>query len=231
MERELSVKEVLTTEYVGVSESDSVQGAVELMREERAGSVLVVRGTDPVGIMTEWDVLGLVADERAPAETTVEEVMTTPVITIPSDRSLTDAANLMARENIRNVVVEDADADEVLGLVTQRDIIAAAGSFRGTVSPARSVEPGAGTGAGTGSGTEPGAAQGTGAGTEPADGDPLLEEPAGEPPIGNEDGEAPVVPNGGDEYSTQGVCEACGSLADSLWEANGQLVCSDCRTV
>ncbi|SFB95495.1 CBS domain-containing protein [Halobiforma haloterrestris] len=223
MESELSVKEVLTTEYVGVSESDSVQGAVKLMREERAGAVLVVRGTDPVGIMTEWDVLGLVAEEHDPAETTVGEVMTTPVISVSSDRSLSDAANLMARENIRNVVVEDETDGEVLGLVTQRDVIAAAGSFQGTVAPPRSTDPG------TGAGTNPGTAV---AGSETgAEGEPISDDLSREPPLGTEEGESSVLPNGGDEYSTQGVCEACGSLADSLWESNGQLVCSDCRTV
>lgn len=31
-----------------------------------------------------------------------------------------------------------------------------------------------------------------------------------------------------DEFTTQSVCEACGSLAESLTERNGQLVCPDC---
>ncbi|SDQ65377.1 CBS domain-containing protein [Natronobacterium texcoconense] len=209
MESELSVKDVLTNEYVGVSESDTVLDTVTVMREERAGSALVVRGTDPVGIITEWDVLGLVADEEDPAETTVEDVMTTPVITVSPDRSLTDAANVMGRENIRNLVVENAADEEVLGLVTQRDVIAAAGSFQATVTPPRS--------SGLGADAE----------AEPGSGDLTRD-----PHLGNnENVDSEVHPNGGDEYTTQGVCEACGSLADSLWESNGQLICADCRTV
>jgi len=34
-----------------------------------------------------------------------------------------------------------------------------------------------------------------------------------------------------DAYSHRSVCEVCGSLADSLSNSNGQLVCADCRTV
>ncbi|GAA0655055.1 CBS domain-containing protein [Salarchaeum japonicum] len=34
-----------------------------------------------------------------------------------------------------------------------------------------------------------------------------------------------------DAYSHRSVCEVCGSLADSLSNVNGQLVCPDCRTV
>lgn len=201
MESELSVRGVLTSEYVGVSESDTVIDVVRLMREERTSCALVVRGAEPLGIVTEWDVLGLVADEAEPGATTVDEVMTTPVIAVDPDTSLTDVATTMARQNIRNVVVEAED--DILGLVTQRDVIAAASSFQATMTPARSSEP-------------------------PIDRDRDIVEPV-TAPVG--EGDATVVPNGGDEYTTQGVCEACGSLADTLWDANGQLVCSDCRTV
>ena len=207
MESELSVRDVLTNDYVGVSESDTVRGAVELMREERSSCVLVVRGSEPVGIMTEWDVLGVVSDDRDPAETTVGDVMTSPVITFGPDRSLTDAADAMARENIRNVVVEDDDG--VVGLVTQRDVIAAAGSFQATMTPSRTTD--------TTGGLE---------GTQPSD------EPTSQSTSTSREGlDSRAMANGGDEYTTQGVCEACGSLADALWDANGQLVCADCRTV
>ena len=202
MESELSVRDVLTNEYVGVSESDSVLDTVRLMRDERTSCALVIRGTEPVGIVTEWDVLGLVADEDDPADTTVGEAMTTPVITAGPDRSLTDIATTMARQNIRNVVVEDAEG--IVGLVTQRDVIAAAGSFQATMTPVRSAEP-------------------------LLDRDREVADAASTRAAEADD--ARLVPNGGDEYTTQGVCEACGSLADALWDANGQLVCADCRTV
>ncbi|MFC7212993.1 cyclic nucleotide-binding/CBS domain-containing protein [Saliphagus sp. GCM10025334] len=192
MESDLSVRDTLTTEYVGVSESDTVLGAVQLMREERAGCVLVVRGSEAVGIMTEWDVLGVVEDEDDPAETTVGDVMTSPVLTIETDRSLTDAADTMASQNIRNLAVEENG--ELVGVLTQRDVIAVAGSFHGATS-----QP---------------AAEGVGVTNE-----------------GNASLSDEYATNGGEEFSTQGVCEACGTLTDSLQEANGQLVCVDCRQV
>lgn len=205
MESELSVTDILTNEFVGVSESDTVVDAVQLMREERASCVLVVRGADPVGIVTEWDILELVADERDPAETTIGDVMTAPVITLEPDRSLADAATLMGREDIRNVVIQSEGDDDIRGVVTQRDVIAAAGSFQAAVTPGRSS-----------------------AGSEAINPEQPLEDRAGQQLV---DDRAELVANGGDEYTTQGVCETCGSLADSLWEANGHLVCPDCRTV
>ncbi|WP_255193790.1 CBS domain-containing protein [Natronobeatus ordinarius] len=191
MESELSVRDVLTKAYVAASESDTVLDAVQLMRAERVGCVLVVRGSDVVGIVTEWDVLGLVENGLDADETTLEELMSAPALTIDADRSLGDAANTMTRENVRNLVVEDDDG--LLGVITQRDVIAAAGSF-GAVAAASADEPAVGT-------------------------------------HSSPETDAELLPNGGDEYTTQSVCEACGSLADSLWESNGQLLCSDCRAV
>ncbi|SEH11162.1 CBS domain-containing protein [Natronorubrum sediminis] len=203
MESDLSVRDVLTNEFVGVSESDTVRDAVSLMREERASCVLVVRGPKPVGIMTEWDVLGIIADEYDAGETTVGDAMTAPVITFTPEQSLTEAANVMTRQHIRNIVVEDDDG--VLGLVTQRDVIAAASSFQGTMTPLRSSD------------------------AAYDNGQLATERPAQSSQPREELESGSVLPN--DEYSTQSVCEACGTLSDSLWDANGKLVCTDCRAV
>ncbi len=195
MESELSVRDTLTTEYVGVSESDTILGAVELMRRERAGCALVVRGSEAVGIITEWDVLGVVERQEDPASVTVDTAMSAPVLTIEPDRSLSDAANRMSRENIRNLVVEDEDG--ISGVLTQRDVIAVAGSFQGATA-----QPPTNT-----------------ATTPVADGDGLATD------------EYAVEGAGADEFTTQGVCETCGSLTDALQEANGRLICTDCLQV
>ena len=183
------IRDVMTREYVGVSESDSVLGAVRLMRDERAGSVVVLRGQEPVGILTEWDVLGVVADEMNPEGTPVSEVMSKPVLTMSGDRSLADAAGTMSNEGIRRLLVVDG-ADEVAGVLTERDIITASASL-GTVpttdSGMRSAELLAET-----------AANGTGQATE---------------------------------YSSQSICEGCGSLSRNLTDFNGQLICADCLDV
>lgn len=192
MAAELAVRDILTTDYIGVSESDTVQGAVSLMRDERASCVLILRGSEPQGIMTEWDVLGLVADGDDPADLTVRDVMTAPVLTIDVDQPVRDAAATMATKNIRTLVV--TDAGEVAGVLTERDVIAAAGSFTGTLPEMDSTEP-----------------------------NQLSEF--------QQPGSSEIAPNGGDEYSSQGVCETCGSLTDTLYDANGQLVCADCRSV
>jgi signal-transduction protein with cAMP-binding, CBS, and nucleotidyltransferase domain len=194
MERDVSIRDVTAREFVGVSESDSVHSTVRLMHEEDVGSVLVMRGSVPVGIMTERDVLEMVATGKDPESTSVEELMSQPVITMAASRPLADAAETMSREEIRNLVVtDDTDGEEIVGVLTERDVIEAAS----TLQASRSIDREA---------TIEGVATAATA----------------------VESEATVTE---DEYGSQGVCELCGALTDSLHDSNGQLVCSDCRQV
>lgn len=133
MEGKLTIRDLMTREYVGVSESDTVLGAVQLMRDERVGSVVVLRGTEPVGMMTEWDILGLIADGESPEETPVKSVMSSPVLSMETDRLLGDAAEVMSRNNIRRMLV--TEADDIAGVLTERDIIAASASLSSAPAP------------------------------------------------------------------------------------------------
>jgi CBS domain-containing protein len=141
MESEVTIREVMSREYVGVSESDSVLGTVQLMREEGSACVIVLRGNEPVGIVTEWDVLGLVADEMDPESTDISDVMSSPVVTVDPDRGLSEAAETMAHEGIRNLLV--TENDDIVGVLTQRDVIAAAGSLARTTNGTGTATPGA----------------------------------------------------------------------------------------
>lgn len=191
METDVTIREVMTREYVGVTEGDDVLGAVQLMRDEQAACVLVLRGATPVGIVTEWDVLGLVADELDPAETPVSDVMSSPLVSVEPDRGLADATSVMAREGIRHLLV--SEDGETLGVLTERDVIAAVG--------ARPVATNGG------------------------------EETVGAETAARDDWERADAEAELGGFDQQGICEVCGSLAETLWERNGQLVCADCQGV
>ncbi|USZ68148.1 CBS domain-containing protein [Halorussus salilacus] len=202
MEGEVTVRDVMSREYVGVSESDTVLGAVRLMDDDGVGSVVVLRGSEPVGIMTESDVLALVADEGDPTETPVSEVMSEPVISVEADRGLSDAAGTMSHEDIRRVLV--TDGDELVGVLDERDVISASASLSGMTSLRENP---------------------SGVGGEPV-GNALVDDRREPEMTGS------VVDDGDRaEYSDRSICEACGTLSRELSNVNGQLICVDCRDV
>jgi len=136
MDTDVPIREVMTRDYVGVSESDTIADTVALMRESRSSSAVVLRGEDAVGIVTEWDLVGLLADGERSTDAAVSTVMSSPVVSARADAPLAEAAATMTAERIRNLVV--TESREFVGVLTQRDLIAAIGSRR--ASPGRSRE-------------------------------------------------------------------------------------------
>jgi len=133
MQTDVTIREVMTRDFVGVSESDTIRDTVAVMRQSRSSSAVVLRGEDAVGIVTEWDLVGLLLEDDPPTGASVSSVMSSPVISASANATLVEAAAKMAAENIRNLIV--TDAGETVGVLTQRDVIAAIGSSRGVDDP------------------------------------------------------------------------------------------------
>ncbi|MGE5137509.1 MAG: CBS domain-containing protein [Gemmatimonadota bacterium] len=123
----------MTEATVTESAADSLRSAAERMWRNQTGSLLIMEDGRLNGIITERDVLRVVALGADPATSTVDEAMTTEVYTVPPDMELHEAAREMAARWIRHLpVVEDG---KVLGVVSMRDVTGvfaalAAGSVR-----------------------------------------------------------------------------------------------------
>ena len=110
-------------EVIAVQPSDTVLQAANLMNDRNIGGVVVLDGDRLAGIFTERDVLRrVVAQGLDPAETSVAEVMTTPVITCPPEVSLEDCAAVMTTRNVRHLPVKEGAG--LTGVVTIRDLLA-----------------------------------------------------------------------------------------------------------
>src|SRR6187431_797704 len=77
-----------------VSPGASVREAVRLMRQQRAGGVLVCREAKIVGILTERDVLRLMSHDTD-WDQSVESVISGHCVTIPRETTIAAAIRLM----------------------------------------------------------------------------------------------------------------------------------------
>jgi CBS domain-containing protein len=108
---------------VTVPRTSSVMETVRTMAGAKIGSVLVVDGTRLVGIFSERDVmLRVVVEGRHPEYTTVEEVMTSSVQTIPPETTADAALRIMHQSHIRHLPVVD-DHGHVLAVVSMRSLM------------------------------------------------------------------------------------------------------------
>ena len=110
-------------DVIAVQPSETVLQAANLMNDRNIGGVVVLDDDRLAGIFTERDVLRrVVAQALDPSDTTVAEVMTTPVITCPPDMTLEDCAAIMTTRGVRHLPVKEGR--ELTGVVTIRDLLA-----------------------------------------------------------------------------------------------------------
>jgi CBS domain-containing protein len=116
------VRDAMTKPVLVVGPEHTVRQVAQLMTQRRVGSAIVV---DPeaagVGIMTERDVLYAIGRGLDPDVERATSHLTWDVVYAGPDWTLDDAAAAMLRGGFRHLVV--MDADEVLGVISVRDII------------------------------------------------------------------------------------------------------------
>lgn len=122
MDSELTVREIMDREYVGVTESDALIETVELLLEEDKETAVVLHGSEHVGAVTERDILSTLVDGPDPSEATVGEVMSEQVPTVSPETTLSSAADQLSTQSARRLVVTNGAEPE--GVVTQNDLLA-----------------------------------------------------------------------------------------------------------
>jgi len=106
-----------------ISPKATVQEAVRIMTEGHVGAIAVTDGRRIAGIFTERDLMRRVVYARKdPAEMRVEEVMTSPVVTVHDSTSVADATVIMRSRHIRHLAIVDGDG-ELQGMVALRYLL------------------------------------------------------------------------------------------------------------
>jgi CBS domain-containing protein len=117
------VKDVMTSPVTTVDEDATIDKAAQLMAEDHIGCILVTsKEGKPLGIITESDlVTRVLAKNIQPNKLTAKEVMTSPLITIDPDETLSEAARRMSQLNIRRLGV--MYKGNLVGIISSKDIL------------------------------------------------------------------------------------------------------------
>lgn len=117
------VRDVMSKKVRVVRPDSSAKEVVATMNKFDIGSIVVVQGERPVGIITERDVLKRIVEPcLAPETLTARQIMTSPVVTIDENVSINEAAKLMAKKGIKRLLVT-RDNDKLVGIITFTDIV------------------------------------------------------------------------------------------------------------
>ncbi len=105
-----------------VSVSGSVSTVVDQMIRENVGAVIALEDGQPVGIITEKDVLErVIKDERDLELTLVRDAMSSPLISIEAGGSIGEALDLMRESGVRRLAI--VEAGDLVGITTERRLL------------------------------------------------------------------------------------------------------------
>jgi CBS domain-containing protein len=114
------VRDLMTVDVPLTTLNTPVSDAARLMRATDKDSLIVFDLGRATGIVTERDIIRKVtAEGRDPMRVHVEEIVSSPLITIHPDKSAREAAALMLEKRIRHLPV--VKENRLLGIITLQD--------------------------------------------------------------------------------------------------------------
>ena len=118
-----SVTEYMDKDVLMLDLKTLTREAATMLRNYETDDIVVIDSEKfPVGIVTDEDILSKVSDATVYAEsTTLEQIMTKPLITINEKSTLQDALHVMRDNNVRKLPVV-SKKNQVLGMILQSTI-------------------------------------------------------------------------------------------------------------
>ena len=133
----MSIGDLMTEKLKTIDSSSTAQEASKKMRDKNISSLLVVdnKNSDkPIGIVTERDLVRKVCvNDANSSKIPIKEIMSYPLVTIDSRSSVEVAADIMAQNKVRHLLVveessNNSDDDDYkitrpLGIITPSDFV------------------------------------------------------------------------------------------------------------
>jgi CBS domain-containing protein len=118
----MKVKDVMRPQTIAVDYNRSCSLAAKMMAQNQISSILVRKGEEIVGILTEADIVRrVVAGGEDPIKVIVDTVMSFPIYTIDEEATIDAARKVMAENQTRHLVV--TRNGKPVGMFSARDLI------------------------------------------------------------------------------------------------------------
>jgi CBS domain-containing protein len=122
-----NISDLMRKKLVTIEESSSVQESANRMKDKNVSSLIVVDANGrPLGLITERDLVRKVCIHDVPTSKIINrDIMSSPLISIESKSSQSEAVDIMLQNNVRHLLVVDNESSEIvnkpIGIVTPLD--------------------------------------------------------------------------------------------------------------
>jgi CBS domain-containing protein len=116
------VRDIMNSPVISASPNDTIYDIAKKMKERNIGSIVIMEKDKPVGIVTDWDIASnAVVHDAKPSQIKAKDVMK-EIYTIESEESITEAARLLRKHNIKRLGV--VYKNRLVGIISSSDVIA-----------------------------------------------------------------------------------------------------------
>jgi CBS domain-containing protein len=122
-----TVSDLMRKKLVTIEDSSSVQESAKKMKDKNVSSLVIVdEKGKPKGLITERDLVRRVCiHDVSTSKITNKEIISSPLITIESLSSPSEAVDIMLQNNVRHLLVVDNESSEEvnkpIGIITPLD--------------------------------------------------------------------------------------------------------------
>lgn len=125
MTQNIQISEILSqkgNQVWSVNPETTVLDAIRVMADKNVGALLVTRGEQLVGIISERDYTrNVVLKGRSSKDTTVQEIISGRAITVSPDHTVEECLRLMTQHRIRHLPV--LAGNRILGVISIGDLV------------------------------------------------------------------------------------------------------------
>jgi signal-transduction protein with cAMP-binding, CBS, and nucleotidyltransferase domain len=117
------VEDYMTITTVTMNFKNSVLDIAKKMLAENISSIAITDDEgEIIGILTERDMIKIVANELPPGGISAMSLMSFPTIKVKKKAPIEEAAKIMATKKLRHLIVEDTYGKDVVGIITVTDL-------------------------------------------------------------------------------------------------------------
>jgi CBS domain-containing protein len=118
----MKLNDLFTRSVVTAGPDEALAGVARRTQEHNVGTVVVIEGARPVGIITDRDLALALGARGLSPQAPVREVMTRHVLAVPEDTGVFTATRFIQDRKVRRLPVVDRE-DRLVGLVSLDDLL------------------------------------------------------------------------------------------------------------
>jgi len=121
--KEVRVGDVMRKGVITLQQDETVFNAAKVLKGNVIGSVIVLRKSEPVGIITERDmVFKVIAEGKDPKKVKLKDVMSSPLKAVGPEVDIEDAARMLRDEHVKRLPVV-SNKGLLIGILSETDLV------------------------------------------------------------------------------------------------------------